>query len=102
MRRTKEWWARLTADERSRLYWLEEGERHGGSGWNLPEGFSDCGFCSTPTRWGGLCAACSAKLGVLLDKADGIGQVAAFPLPDHQPRGHAWWSPDIVRSWKQL
>ena len=21
----------------------------------------------------------------------------AYPLPDHRPRGHAWWSPDLVR-----
>ena len=22
------------------------------------------------------------------------------PLPDHRPRGHAWWTPEIVRDWK--
>jgi len=21
----------------------------------------------------------------------------AYPLPDHKPRGHAWWTPEIVR-----
>ncbi len=25
----------------------------------------------------------------------------AYPLPDHQPRGHAWWSPEHVREWSQ-
>jgi hypothetical protein len=24
----------------------------------------------------------------------------AYPLPDHQPPGHAYWSPEMVRSWK--
>ena len=23
----------------------------------------------------------------------------AFPLPDHKPRGHAWWTPEFVREW---
>jgi hypothetical protein len=21
----------------------------------------------------------------------------AYPLPDHKPKGHAWWTPEIVR-----
>lgn len=24
----------------------------------------------------------------------------AYPLPDHRPRGHAWWSDEFVREWK--
>lgn len=24
----------------------------------------------------------------------------AYPLPDHRPRGHAWWSEDVVRHWE--
>lgn len=24
----------------------------------------------------------------------------AYPLPDHHPRGHAWWTPEIVRAWE--
>jgi len=28
-----------------------------------------------------------------------IDVTEAYPLPDHRPRGHAWWSPEIVRSW---
>lgn len=24
---------------------------------------------------------------------------AAHPLPDHRPRGHAWWTPETVRCW---
>ena len=25
---------------------------------------------------------------------------AAYPLPDHKPRGMAWWTPDHVRAWR--
>ena len=24
----------------------------------------------------------------------------AYPLPDHRPRGMAWWTPDHVRDWE--
>lgn len=24
----------------------------------------------------------------------------SHPLPDHKPRGHAHWSPELVREWK--
>jgi hypothetical protein len=24
----------------------------------------------------------------------------AYPLPDHQPKGHAYWSPNLVRNWE--
>lgn len=23
----------------------------------------------------------------------------AYPMPDHSPRGHAWWTPSMVRAW---
>ena len=23
----------------------------------------------------------------------------AHPLPDHRPRGHAWWTPELIRAW---
>lgn len=26
----------------------------------------------------------------------------AYPLPDHQPAGHGWWSPENVRQWEIL
>jgi hypothetical protein len=29
-----------------------------------------------------------------------IEAAEAYPLPDHHPRGHAWWTPDIVRGWE--
>ena len=22
-----------------------------------------------------------------------------YPLPDHKPAGHAWWTPEMVRRW---
>lgn len=25
-----------------------------------------------------------------------------FPLPDHQPRGHAWWTDDPIRAWREV
>jgi hypothetical protein len=25
----------------------------------------------------------------------------AYPLPDHQPRGMAWWTPWMVREWEE-
>lgn len=25
-----------------------------------------------------------------------------YPLPDHQPRGHAHWSPEYVRNWQAV
>ncbi len=72
MRRTEAWWARLSKDERSELYWLEQGARsYGRESAYLPEGYSDCGFCSTPCAGGGLCLRCNAKLDKLITKADG-------------------------------
>lgn len=26
-----------------------------------------------------------------------IAVTEAYPLPDHKPTGHAWWSPEMVR-----
>lgn len=26
----------------------------------------------------------------------------AHPLPDHKPSGHAWWSNQIVRKWRDV
>jgi len=42
MRRTKEWWARLTADERSELVYIERNASQASVGWDgyLPD---DCG-----------------------------------------------------------
>lgn len=26
----------------------------------------------------------------------------AYPLPDHKPRGHAYWTPDFVTRWTEV
>jgi len=74
MKRTKEWWARLTAQERSRLVYLESSEKHAGplgAGGYLPDDCRECGSCSTPTAgFGGLCRYCLEELIALLRKAD--------------------------------
>lgn len=31
-----------------------------------------------------------------------IEVVDAHPLPDHKPAGHAYWSRDVVRAWREL
>jgi len=73
MKRTKQWWAALTKEERSELHWLE---RHnsiwavrGGSG-NLPDDCSECPNCSTPHTGIGLCPVCNLRLDVLINKAN--------------------------------
>lgn len=71
MRRTKEWWARLTKWERSELYWLERGDKHSYGSAYLPEDCTECGYCSTPSLGSGLCPRCLDRLIALLDKADG-------------------------------
>jgi len=72
MKRTKEWWAALTKEERC---WLVMAERLDAkasfmSDPYLPEGYSECVMCSTPTRGGGLCRDCYAYWKSLVDKAD--------------------------------
>lgn len=69
MRRTKGWWAQLTAEERSTIVYLERADKHGGSGWNLPPGYRDCGGCSQPTMFN-ICIACGTRLDKLIAKAN--------------------------------
>ena len=71
MRRTKEWWAALEPEERSKLVALEQGQATlgGGTGWNLPEGYSSC-QCGYPKRGRGLCPLCRNRLQELRAKAD--------------------------------
>ncbi|HUU39612.1 MAG TPA: hypothetical protein VMW42_01590 [Desulfatiglandales bacterium] len=70
MKRTKEWWARLTKEERIRLVFLERADKHGsGSSAYLPEGYGDCPACSTPSRYG-LCTGCLNDLIGLINKAN--------------------------------
>ena len=71
MRRTKEWWAGLSPEEHSKLVALEQGQATlgGGTGWNLPEGYSGC-QCGYPKRGRGLCQLCWERLQELIAKAD--------------------------------
>lgn len=82
MRRTKEWWARLTKGERIQLVGLERAASRGsgGTGWNLPPGYNDCPYCSTPSS-GGLCRSCLRRLIALIDKANGTIATKVEPEP---------------------
>jgi len=69
MRRNKEWWSRLTSEERSELYWLERATGSSNNGY-LPEGYGECGVCGTPCL-SDLCSNCLTRLIFLIDKAKG-------------------------------
>ena len=71
MKRTKEWWARLTKEERSELYWLEYGNRHSHYSSYYPDDCVECGSCGCPSLGTGLCNQCSSRLNELLKKANG-------------------------------
>jgi len=71
MKRTKEWWARLTKHERAELVRLERDAKHiGGGSIYLPEDTRECWSCGNLTTWGGLCEYCGNRLSALLRKAD--------------------------------
>jgi hypothetical protein len=69
MTRNKQWWSRLTSEERSELYWLERAYG-GANGGYLPEGYGSCGNCGTPCT-GDLCRDCIERKIYLIDKANG-------------------------------
>ena len=70
-RRTKEWWANLTSQERSRLYWLERDARYSSRSSRIPDDCSECGHCSTPHLGTGLCPMCDRELDLIIRKAEG-------------------------------
>lgn len=70
MKRTKEWWAQLTKEERAELVNLERAYKYSGRSAYLPDDCSECGYCSTPSLLGGLCWDCLNRLIDLIDKAD--------------------------------
>jgi len=74
MKRTKEWWARLTKDERGYLVYLEKANNqyggYGGGGY-LPDDCSECTACGQPMLGSGLCTYCSDNLYRLIDKGNG-------------------------------
>ena len=75
MRRTKEWWACLTEEQRSRLVFLERSEKlsggYGGGGY-LPDDCCECGACSTPHLGMGLCPYCIRELCEIIELADKV------------------------------
>ena len=72
MRRTKEWWAALTADERAHLVFIERnangGVNYGGGGY-LPDDVGECPACGQLSRYG-LCGYCSDSLEKYIAKAN--------------------------------
>lgn len=74
MKRTKEWWARLTPKERSELWWLERAQTAPSFSSDLiPDDCSYCANdnCSLPHPGRGLCLVCRKRLITLCEKADG-------------------------------
>ena len=69
MRRTREWWARLTKEERSELVYLEGSDRYSHRSAYIPDDCYECGSCSTPSL-GSLCPMCLNRLIFLIDKAN--------------------------------
>ena len=69
MRRSQVWWSRLTEAERSELVYLEKVSRiiPRNDPW-LPDGYSDCENCGTPTAFGPLCMRCSRRITELIAK----------------------------------
>jgi hypothetical protein len=71
MRRTKEWWARLTKEERAHLVYLEKNQNKLATGSAyLPEGVGECPACGQLSRFG-LCDYCSGCLEKYIKKASG-------------------------------
>lgn len=51
-------------------------------------------------KWEGSALAWAKKTGrtvILRIEVD-----EAYPLPDHAPRGHAYWTPELVRGWARV
>lgn len=72
MKRTKEWWSRLTPSERSELVTLEGKQHRGGAHWSLPDGWSICLGCNNPHHDIGMCPSCKERIRELRANADGM------------------------------
>ena len=83
MKRTKEWWSRLTKDERSELYWLERSQYSGGGSAYIPDDCTECGRCGTPHLGYGLCRLCLKRLIELVEKAGKMEDVRFCPKCHH-------------------
>ena len=71
MRRTKEWWARLTKEERSEIVYIERQQykSYRGGGY-LPDDCGECSVCGEVMFGTGLCTYCGHRYEELLSKAD--------------------------------
>lgn len=71
MKRTKQWWARLTQQERSELVFLERSTSYHSA--YILDDCSECGNCGTSCLGlgYGLCPLCNQRLQRLLIKANG-------------------------------
>ena len=75
MKRTKEWWACLTPDERSELVLLERAEKKSsqvGFSPYMPDDCGECTRCGRPTTAYDLCPECLHKLIELSKKPERI------------------------------
>lgn len=76
MKRDKEWWQNLSPQERSHLVQLERANCHNyGGGDYLPDGMSECGYCSNPHSGYGICPYCNNDLENLINKANDIRSI---------------------------
>ena len=73
MKRTKEWWARLTKEERAYLVWLERGNnRCVSAGAYVPCDVQECRACGDLIHmYGGYCVECQKAWDYLIAKANG-------------------------------
>ena len=70
MKRNKEWWNRLSKEERSYLVYLERSQGSTRSDY-LPDDCSECGACGNPTLGHGWCHNCCEDYKELIEKANG-------------------------------
>lgn len=50
-------------------------------------------------RFSGSATAWARRTGRTVILKIEVPDAEAYPLPDHQPRGHAWWTSSLVREW---
>lgn len=70
MRRTKQWWAQLTKDERHALMYIEHRAKLPTLLNRIPDRVHNCKVCSDPYLSHGLCVKCSNRLSGLIAKAE--------------------------------
>ena len=67
-RRTKEWWAKFTPEERSTIVYFERYCERGGRSSYLPDDCGDCGVCGSVTKGSGACRDCTTEYLKILEK----------------------------------